>query len=350
VLGAGPAGSVAALLLARSGKQPILIDRDARIGDAICGGFLSWKTAAVLRALGCDPVALGAHRANRLRLFAGEKMSETLLPEQGFGLSRHSLDTALRDAAVAAGAELVIERAREVGPGRIVTDFREWRTEGLFLATGKHDVRGEARPRGSKDPALGLRIRMPSSPERTKLIDDAIELHLFEGGYAGIVLQEDGSANICLAVNKSAMAKAGGKPHDLLRAYAERAPAFAKRLGDLEGDESIDTIGSVPYGWIARTTEAGVYRLGDQAAVIPSLAGEGMSIALASAKDAVAAFCGGTCGPDYQAAFARRAARPVRTAAALWRVSETRRGGPIVTAMAGRLPEFARLVMRWSRI
>ncbi|MDG6080225.1 hypothetical protein E3U23_13600 [Erythrobacter litoralis] len=350
VLGAGPAGSVAASLLARAGKLPILLDRDAQVGDAICGGFLSWKTAAALRALGCDPAALGAHRANRLRLFASDKMSEAVLPEQGFGLSRRALDTALRDAAVAAGAELVIERAREVGPGRIVTDACEWRTEALFLATGKHDVRGEARPRSSHDPALGLRIRMPPSPERTKLIGDAIELHLFEGGYAGIVLQEDGSANVCLALRKSAMADAGGKPHDLLRAYAERAPAFAERLGDLEGDEAVDTIGSVPYGWIARATEAGVYRLGDQAAVIPSLAGEGMSIALASAKDAVAAYCSGTSAQDYQAAFARRAARPVRTAEALWRVSETRRGGPAIAALAGRLPALARLAMRLSRI
>ena len=350
VLGAGPAGSVAALLLANAGKQPILIDRDEKVGDAICGGFLSWKTAAAMRALGCDPAALGAHRANRLRLFAGARVSEAALPEQGFGLSRHALDTALRHASVAAGAELVIERAREVGPGRIVTDLREWRTDALFLATGKHDVRGEARPRTSHDPALGLRIRMSPSPKRVRLIGDAIELHLFEGGYAGIVLQEDGSANICLALRKSAMADAGGKPHDLLHAYASRSPAFAERLGDLAGDEPFDTIGSVPYGWIAQATEAGVYRLGDQAAVIPSLAGEGMSIALASARDAVAAFCGGTSAPDYQAAFARRAARPVRTAEALWRVSETRRGGPAVTALAGRLPALARLAMRMSRI
>ena len=350
VLGAGPAGSVAAYLLARGGADPVLIDRDAKVGDAICGGFLSWKTAATLRDLGCDPETLGAHRIRRLRLFAANVEAEADLPEPGFGLSRHALDTALRDVAVSAGADLRIERARGVAPHRIVTEKGEWHPNALFLATGKHDVRGEARPRHSRDPALGLRIRAPHTPGLAALIGDAIELHLFEGGYAGVVLQEDGSANICLALRKSAMAEAGGRPHDLLRTYADRAPAFAARLGNLSGDEAIDTIGSVPYGWIVKATENGVYRLGDQAAVIPSLAGEGMSIALASAKDAVAAYFNGTGATDYQTAFARRALRPVRTAEALWRVSETRRGGPALAAITARLPALARLAMRMSRI
>ncbi len=350
VLGAGPAGSVAALLLAKADRAPVLIDRDAVVGDAICGGFLSWKTAAALRDLGCDPAALGAHPIRRLRLFSGDRVAEAALPEPGFGLSRHALDTALRKAAVKAGAKLVIERARDVAPSRIVTDVREWRPDPLFLATGKHDVRGEARPRLADDPALGLRIRVPAEPARAELIGDAIELHLFEGGYAGIVLQEDGSANVCLALRKSAMAGAGGKPLALLRAYAALSPEFASRLGDVSDDHPVDTIGSVPYGWIAQGTKEGVYRLGDQAAVIPSLAGEGMSIAIASAQTAVTAYLSGESAQSYQAAFARRAARPVRTAGALWHVSENRRGGPALTALAGRLPALARLAMRMSRI
>ncbi len=350
VLGAGPAGSVAALLLARAGRAPVLIDRDAVVGDAICGGFLSWKTAAALRDLGCDPAALGAHPVRRLRLFAGGRVAEAALPEPGFGLSRLALDTALRAAAVDAGAELVIERARDVAGGRLVTDKREWQPAALFLAAGKHDVRGSARPRRTSDPALGLRVRVPATAERAAAIGDAIELHLFQGGYAGIVLQEDGSANICLALHKSALTEVGGNPHDLLRACAAREAAFASRLGALAGDHRVDTIGAVPYGWIAHHTDDGIYRLGDQAAVIPSLAGEGMAIALASAGEAVRAYLAGQSAQSYQATFARRAVRPVRTAGVLWHVSENRRGGPALTALAGRLPSLARLAMRMSRI
>ncbi len=71
---------------------------------------------------------------------------------------------------------------------------REWRRDGLFLATGKYDLRNLPRPRRAGDPALGLRLRLPASAAREALLAGSIELHLFAGGYAGVVLQEDGSA------------------------------------------------------------------------------------------------------------------------------------------------------------
>ena len=61
ILGAGPAGCAAAIVLAEAGRAPILIDRDASVGDALCGGFMSWQTVANLRALGVDAERLGAH-------------------------------------------------------------------------------------------------------------------------------------------------------------------------------------------------------------------------------------------------------------------------------------------------
>ncbi|MGZ3258959.1 MAG: FAD-dependent monooxygenase, partial [Croceibacterium sp.] len=55
IVGAGPAGCAAAIVLARGGAHPLLVDRDAEVGDALCGGFLSWRTAEKLRGLGVDP-------------------------------------------------------------------------------------------------------------------------------------------------------------------------------------------------------------------------------------------------------------------------------------------------------
>ncbi len=350
VLGAGPAGSVAALLLARAGEQPLLLDRSETVGDAICGGFLSWRTAGSLRELGLDPAALGAHPVGRLRLFAGETRAEASLPAASFGLSRRAFDTALRDRAIESGARLEIDRAREVGPGRILGERHEWHSPAIFLATGKHDVRGEARPRHSDDPALGVRVRLPASHRLAADIGDAIELHLFEGGYAGIVLQEDGSANVCLALRKSLLARAGGEPWAMIGELAERNPHFANRLAGAPNGLPVDTIGSVPYGWIARRSEPGLFRLGDQAAVIPSLAGEGMAIALASARDATRAYLSGRGAPRYQADFARRAARPVRAAQLVWTLSETRAGAIAITRLTRHLPGLTRLAMKLSRI
>lgn len=350
VLGAGPAGSVAAALLARAGAEPILIDRDEQVGDAICGGFLSWRTVENLRELGCDPDLLGAHRVGRLRLFAGNRLAEAQLPAEAYGLSRKTLDRNLRDLAVRSGATLAIDHAREVQAGCIKGDAREWISPTIFLATGKHDVRGEKRPREAADPALGLRIRIPQSAALSALVSDAVELHLFESGYAGIVLQEDGSANVCLALRKSLLANAGGDPWQLLDELAERNSHFARRLEGATDALPVDTIGSVPYGWIARDTDPGLYRLGDQAAVIPSLAGEGMAIAVASARLAVEMFSKGETAPHFQADFAGRAARPVGAAKMIWNASETRTGAATITALANHVPGLARLAMRLSRI
>lgn len=341
---------MAAIHLARGGASPVLIDRDAAVGDALCGGFLSWKTAERLRAVGVGPMALGAHPVDTLALFAAGREAVASLPSAGFGLSRRALDQALRRQAVAEGARIEIDRARAVYPGIVEGEAREWRSDAIFLATGKHDVRGLARPRESRDPALGLRVRLPAHDALRALLRGRIELHLFRGGYAGIVLQEDGTANVCLALRKSMLADAGGNPRGLLDRLAAAHPHFAERMAFAPADLACDSVGSVPYGWIARDTAPGLWRLGDQAAVVPSLAGEGMAIAMASGEAAARAWLAGDDAPTFQRGFAARAARPVRTARAIWEIAETGAGARLLGAIARGLPGLARAAMALTRI
>lgn len=341
---------MAAIVLARAGAAPVLMDRDEQVGDALCGGFLSWRSVARLRAAGVDPAALGGHPVNTLALVAGTHEAVAPLPATGFGLSRRTLDTSLRGRAVAEGVRLVIDRARSVRPGVIEGEQREWRSNAIFLATGKHDVRGEPRPRIARDPALGLRVRLPADARLHDLLRGRIELHLFGDGYAGIVLQEDGSANVCLALRKSLLASAGGDPRALLEHLAAAHPHFAERMQGASPDLPIDTVGAVPYGWIARSTGAGLFRLGDQAAVIPSLAGEGMGIAMTSGELAAREWLAGETAPGFQQRFARRAWRPVRTAQLVWETAERPAGARLLTTLAGAAPVLARAAMALTRI
>ena len=350
IVGAGPAGCAAAIALARLGADPLLIDKDEKVGDPLCGGFLSWRTAQQLENLGIDPAALGAHRVARLRLFDGAREAEVTLPRPAWGLSRHALDIAMRARAKAEGASLTIDTVRGVEPGRVVGKTGEYASHFIFLASGKHDIRGQSRPRTRSDTALGLRLRLTKSPERDRLIGDAIELHLFPGGYAGIVLQEGNSANICLALRKSALADAESSPETLFAQVADRSPAFAARLGDDWRGGRFDTIGAVPYGYIAKDTEPGIWRLGDQAAVIPSLAGEGISIALASGTMAAHCWHKTFDARDFQHAFAMRASRPVRLASLAWHLAETRLGARAATALARIAPSLVADFADWTRI
>ena len=349
ILGAGPAGCAAAIALARAGAAPILLDRDAEVRDSLCGGFLSWRTTAGLAHLGVDLRALGAHGVRRLRLFSGSLEAELALPAPAFGLSRCALDTALRERAVASGAHLEIDTGRSVKGHVVLGRKRKWSGNGLFLATGKHDVRGLPRQRRSADPALGLRLRLPPDATRQRLLAGRIELHLFAGGYCGMVLQEDGSANLCLAVRKSRLK---GDPRGLVARWAEQSDAFAARLASDWPDADFDSIGAVPYGYLARRTDPGVFRLGDQAAVIPSLAGEGIAIALAGGTLAADFWLrgGAAAAPAYQSQFARYAAAPVKLASLAWTVAERPLLARPGVALAGRVPALVRGLMTGTRL
>jgi flavin-dependent dehydrogenase len=351
IVGAGPAGCAAAITLARAGMRPLLLDRSAEADDALCGGFLSWRTAQQLEALGVSPQALGAHRVTRLALFARHRTVRTPLPAPAWGLSRLTMDNALRQVALSAGAELAVDTIRTV-EGTTAIGLREWSAESLFLATGKHDLRGHNRPRCAADPAVGLRLRLLANPALSALASGTIELHLFDGGYAGLVLQDGGSANLCLAVRKSLLTAAGGDPKRLLADISDRHPHFAARLHPGWETRRIDGIGAVPYGWIAREAAPGLFRLGDQAAVIPSLAGEGMGLALASGvlaadrwmKDQAAA------APAFQQQFARMARSPLAVAALARSVAEKPALQPLPLALAGHVPALTQLLMAATRV
>ncbi|CAN5131339.1 hypothetical protein BH09PSE3_BH09PSE3_21410 [soil metagenome] len=323
------------------------------IGDALCGGFLSWRTLRQLDSLGITMHALGGHPINHVRMFAGNAMASARLPGGAIGLSRRRLDTIMLDHAVAAGAGLEITTARNIDGNTVLTDGGTIDAESIVLATGKYDLRGQSRPRfGGDDPTLGLRIRLAPHPGLAALIGNSIELHMFDRGYAGLLLREDGSANLCMAVRKSRLAKAGGKPADLIATLAAENPFLGERLAWLDGVPEPDAVASVPYGWRAMTTLPGVFRVGDQAAVIPSLAGEGIGIAVASGAAAARSWAAGGAmsAPAYQQAFASRVRRPIAIARLLWERAETPWSATFGLRALRMIPAFTDILARATRI
>ncbi len=345
ILGGGPAGAAAAITLARAGAPHLLVERTRETGDALCGGFLSWRTLETLGRLGVTPDTLSKRLIGRVRLFAGGRCVEAPLPRPARAVSRRTLDTALLAAAARAGA--AVERGamvRTIERGAADVDGAQL-AGALFLATGKHDVRGAGRPLDG-DPSLGLRVRLAPSPTLDLLVGDAVELHLFDRGYAGVALQEDGSANVCLALRRSRLREAGS-PLALLREIG--TGPLGERLATLVDTKPIDAVANVPYGWRAQAGD-GCYRLGDQGAVIASLAGEGMGIALASGIDAAAAYLSGMDADRWQRRFARRSRRPVLLADAVRHLLE--RPAIARRALAGTriAPQLIQVIARATRI
>jgi flavin-dependent dehydrogenase len=308
VVGGGPAGTAAAITLARAGIRPHLMDRQAGPHDGVCGGFLGWDAMAALRDLGVDALTLGARPIGHLRLLARARCVELALPHQAAGLSRRLLDEALIGIAQDAGAVVMRGRAvRTADPLRPtirLDDGEEWVGEALFLATGKHELRGLARNLAGRTeaPAVGMRAALAASPARSRDLAGVIELHLFDRGYAGLLLQEDGTANLCLSVARERLGAAGSISALMMDIMVE-APRLADRM---EGaiPARFDAIAGVPYGWRAAESPPGIFRIGDQGAVIASLAGDGIAIALASGASAARAFLDG--GPEVATNWQRQ--------------------------------------------
>jgi len=324
--------------------MPVVIERSPGERDLVCGGFLGWDAIAALKKLGLDPAALGAKPIHRLRLVAGRKVVETELPAAAAGLSRRRLDATLLRMAEEAGAAVLrgrTARALEEGCVRL-NDGSEMAADALFLATGKHELRGAVRPIGTRPVSVGLRTAIAPPTD----LAGTIELHLYNGGYAGLLLQEDGAANLCLSVAQSRMA--GGR-EALLAELMREAPLLAERLGGVIPADW-EAIAGVPYGWRARSAEPGRFRIGDQAAVIASLAGDGIAVALASGAAAAHACLHDDDGaPAYQRAFAARAKRPIAIAETLRHMAEAPVRRKLMLGLAG-WPGLAKLAARLTRV
>src|SRR5581483_5081343 len=112
VIGAGPAGSAAALYLARAGIDVLLLEKDAFPRDKVCGDGLTPRGVHQLLRMGIDISAPGWRRFRGIRVHCDGHQVEVDWPATGqypdFGLTRtrHDFDELLARHAEAAGARL----------------------------------------------------------------------------------------------------------------------------------------------------------------------------------------------------------------------------------------------------
>ncbi len=233
------------------------------------------------------------------------------LPFQAWSLSRRVVDEALLGLAAAAGAEVRRGvKARALAPDG--AGFRARLEDGTsilagaaFLATGKHDLEGFERPAGLQPDLLAFKLHYRLSPDATAALDRHIEIVLFEGGYAGLSLVEEGRANLCLVVRRRRFAEVGRRWDHLLAAMCAESPPLAARLAGSEPSWPRPlALSVIPYGHV-KWRSSGVWYLGDQAAVIPSFSGDGMSIALHSARLAAVSHLAGASADAFQRRLAR---------------------------------------------
>ncbi len=356
VIGGGVAGAAIAAHLAQAGRAVALIERRSGPHDKVCGEFVSGEAALYLDDLAVDLAALGAARLRSVRLCAGRRVTAAPLPFPAFSVSRRVLDEAILRAAVAQGAELRRGRAvRALGwrEGRWLAELDDGETiagREVFLATGKHELRGWKRPPGGQNDLVAFKLHWRLAPEEAAALGCAVELMLFPGGYAGLEPVEQGVANLCLVVRKGHLAAAGQCWDELLATLRAACPLLDRRLsGAVACQNRPLAIASIPYGYVA-TASRGPWLLGDQAAVIPSFSGDGIAVALHSARLAADIFLAGGAASEFQERLARDLAPQVRRATLLSRAL-VHPSAQTAAAVAARLmPDLVVRVAQATRI
>jgi len=176
-----------------------------------------------------------------------------------------------------------------------------------------------------------------------------IELFLFPRGYGGLSLVERDVANLCLVVRQAELRRVGGW-QELLASILGDNRHLKQRLQGAKAlwDRPL-AISSIPYGHLAGQP-FGLWCVGDQAAVIPSFTGDGMSIALHSAALASEMYLAGESAEQYNRRLHAQLSRGMGLATGLSRSMVTKAGRSLALFGLSLVPNAMRWIAASTRI
>jgi geranylgeranyl reductase family protein len=317
VIGAGPAGSAAAITLAQRGYRVALIDKQPFPREKLCGDFVNPINLPLLRRLGVENEVYAQPHASvtgfRITSSSGAA-AEARLPNAaqggaGLGLRRALLDhTLVRRAANLGAAVRLNSRVeallRNARGWQFKTAEESWQAKLLIGADGRNSWVAEQLGLNSR---AGMRGRSVGFQARVKCSGAAqgkVEIHLFPGGYAGLIGLGGGELNFCLAIDAQVLPRTAIGEF-LLEKCLPRNP-YLKAV--LERSTAISSFRSAyPVYFPPRRCYAERALLaGDAARVSEPVSGEGIYFAMRSGLLAAEAMAEALAENDLSAGFLRR--------------------------------------------
>jgi menaquinone-9 beta-reductase len=350
VIGAGPAGSAAALVLARAGARVALVDKVAFPRDKACGDLVGPRGVQALEDLGVR--LAGAEPVGDMRVVGPSGRSVRLpcragrtYPGHGVALPRVVLDQGLRDAALDAGSVAYTARAGTplVDDGRLsgfelscgtrlqadVVIGADGATSRVATAAGLVDARHVLW-------GFALRCYLDASVDLPTIV--LWEETRWRGfpGYGWIFPGPGGRANLGVGVGVLGDRAAAGHAARSLGAFVDVLQRFG--LLDRAARLPADRLGGwLKMGMVGTIPARGrVLLVGDAAGLVNPLQGEGISEALASGRAAAEAVlaCPSVPATHYCSFLSQRYARFHASNAAI-QATLVRRATAV--AAAGRL-------------
>ncbi len=355
VIGGGLAGAMAAIRLAAAGREVLLLEKESLAHHKVCGEFLSPEAVSYLGRAGVDPQQLGARPIRYLSLSVKQRSMQTELPFRAWSISRCVLDAALLQRAECLGCAV----RRGIAVQGLSRNDNGWKVElpegtaqsarTVFLATGKHDLRGWKRSPSIQGDLVGFKLHWRLTEAQTEALRGFMDLFLFSGGYGGLALVEGDAANLCLVVKRARLRTLGGWVQLLAQLEAENRHMSERLSGAHPLWASPLAISSIPYGYMSHR-DRGLWPVGDQAAVIPSFTGDGMAIALHSGALAAEMYLSGASAGEYQQKLRSQLRKSMHLATLLSRVMVTSSGRALASHSLPLLPGAIQWIAGSTRI
>jgi flavin-dependent dehydrogenase len=298
VIGAGPAGALAARQLAGAGRRALLVDSKAFPRPKVCGACLNERGLAILRSVGLGdlPQWLGGVAINRFDVRSHGRGVKLPLPD-GFAVSRIRFDAALVEQAIAAGAAFLPETTATVGEiehfggqeCRSVmirqrdSSAAQVRARVVLAADGLGHASLREHAEFSSQVARGARIGLGGqvSDYPAAYVQGTVSMAVGRHGYVGLVRVEDELLNIAGALDLAFVKSSGSVPAALgmVIAAAGFPPIDALSKADWHGTVALTRRA-------AQTAGRRLLVLGDAAGYVEPFTGEGMTWAIAAARAA----------------------------------------------------------------
>jgi flavin-dependent dehydrogenase len=286
IIGGGLAGLCCALHLSMNGCKVLLIEKHKYPNHRVCGEYVSNEILPYLNTLDIHPMEVGAKRISKLEIsMKNGNVLSSELPLGGFGLSRYAFDE-LFYKIVKNKIDIIFDTVERV-------DFRgstftvQTQEKSSFRADF---VVGAFGKRSNIDTFMKRKFIKKTSPwlavkahYNYNFPNDTVALHNFEGGYCGLSKTETDAVNACYLTSYESFKRFGNilsfqenvlteNPH-LKRFFKEAEPLFKSPL----------TISQISFE-SKKPVENHIFMIGDSAGLIHPLCGNGMAMAIHSAK------------------------------------------------------------------
>jgi flavin-dependent dehydrogenase len=295
VIGAGPAGSAAARLLAGAGWRVALVEKAGFPRRKVCGEFISATSLPVLKACGVAApfIAAAGPSVTRLGIYAGNAIIAQRHEKMwGRALGREHLDLMLRDAAMAAGAQLyqpaevtAIVRENDISHCTL-DDGHVLSARTVIAACGSWNAKGPFAV-ASDDARASDLLAFKAHFTGGALSPGLMPLLAFPGGYGGLVESDAGRLSLSCCIQRDTLARLrarhGGKAGEAVLTHILDTTRGARMaLGDATLDGVILAAGPIRPG-IRPRYQDGIFFAGNLAGEAHPVIAEGISMGIQSA-------------------------------------------------------------------